>query len=130
MGYFRQNLRSLAWLACLAILLNALMPTIAHAVAASQDEPALWGVICSASGTKFVPAPFDLPADKKSDTGSMMAHCPYCLMHAGSAGPLPQAPSMPIAPALKHVMPELFYLAPYPLFAWATAQPRAPPALV
>ena len=127
MGYFRQNLRGLAWLASLAILLSALMPTIAQAVAASQDKPTLWGAICSASGTKFVSAPFGQPADNKPDTKPAMAHCPYCLMHAGSVALLPQVLSVPAVVPVTHVMPRLFYLAPYPLFAWTTAHPRAPP---
>lgn len=129
MGYFRQNRSLIAWLACLAILLNALMPAIAHALAAEHDGPMLLTAICSASGTQFVPAPFDLPADKQPDTTSASAHCPYCLTHAGSAMLLPQTWAMHPVVTTTRTLPRLFYLAPYPLFAWAPAHPRAPPVL-
>ena len=130
MGYFRQNLRVLVWLASVAILLNALMPTIAHAIAASQGGPVFWGAICSASGTKFAPVPFGQPADNKSDSKAAMVHCPYCLAHAGSVALPSQQVQLSLTVALAHVMPRLFYLAPYPLHAWVTAHPRAPPSLV
>ena len=130
MGHFRQNLRLISWLASFAILLNALMPTIAHAVAANQGESVIWGAICSASGTKFVPNPLGQPADQQPDTKPPMAHCPYCLAHAGTDVLPTQPVQLPLAVALTHVMPRLFYFAPYPLFAWAAAQPRAPPTLV
>jgi hypothetical protein len=130
MGYFRQNRHRIAWLACIAILLNALMPTISHAMASSQDQSGFWTSVCSASGTKFIPAPFSKPTDKNSDSKPMsMVHCPYCLAHAGSVALLP-ATTLLLAPAsLSYALPRLFYLSPSPLFAWASANPRAPPTL-
>jgi len=130
MGYFRQKRHYIAWFACIAILLNSLMPAISHAMAASHDQGELWTSICSASGAKLIPSSFSQPADKNTDSKPMsMAHCPYCLAHAGSVGLLPEV-TLALAPAnLSYALPRLFYLSPSPLFAWASANPRAPPDL-
>ena len=56
-------------------------------------------------------------------------HCPFCFTHAGSFGLAPViflANQMGMSVAL---CPALFYLSPHPLFAWTSAQPRAPPAV-
>ena len=61
MGYFRQNLRALAWLASLAILLSALMPTIAQAVDESLIAFALAHVRASRAKGHSVPTGHSLP---------------------------------------------------------------------
>jgi hypothetical protein len=126
MRYCRQKRCLLAWIACLAVLLNALMPAVSHAMAAHQDEPAAWAAICSASGTKFAPSPFDQTGEQNS--GFMdMAHCPYCLTHAGSTGTLP-APAIALVQAeTSSASPIPSYLLPVPLNSWAKGSPRAPP---
>jgi hypothetical protein len=54
-------------------------------------------------------------------------HCPFCFTHAGSFGlPLAASSVIPTSGAAA-IAPLLFYRAPQPLFAWSTAQPRAPP---
>lgn len=56
-----------------------------------------------------------------------MQHCAYCVMHSGHIA-LPYDPQpLVLIPNLSYSLPELFYHAPRPLFAWAPRQPRAPP---
>lgn len=139
------RLRAFAsWIACLAILMSALGPTLAHAFRA--DTPAGWIEICSATGPKLIraddglglkrvsdaqasPTDGSTPADGDSDGAADHAvkHCPYCASHAGSLGLPPAAPSGVVLPSLGHAVPALFLHAPRPLFAWASAQPRGPP---
>lgn len=102
------------WIACFAILLNALAPSISHALTASS---AFGADICS-------------NGKLKQGTPAPMADCAFCLPHAGSdlLGP-PAAPAV-LAPDGHAPRPYLFYHAPRPLLALAAAPPRGPPALV
>jgi len=134
------------WMACFAILLNALAPTISHAMTlASRDAtraPATWE-ICRAPGStvqtdgshrllavgkfnkEFTPA----LALKKADHESMsMADCAYCLPHAGSVAILPPSFDLPGLAAGQALRPYLFHHAPRPLLALSAAPPRGPPA--
>lgn len=129
MSLFRQNRRFIAWLACLAIMLNSVMPAISHAMTATQDEPLLLEV-CSAAGNKTsiaVQLQFEESNSSQDTQPAPMQHCPYCLAHADHfTAPQHKQPLL-LIPNLSYALPELFYHAPRPLFAWATSQPRAPP---
>lgn len=114
-----------SWTACFAILLMALAPTISHAV--RGDAPTGWAEICSVTGAKLIS--LDDTASSQPDSGEAqaLAHCPYCSLHSSTPG-MPPAPPAGLAPMpLGFELPELFLLAPRTLFAWASAQPRAPP---
>ncbi|HWT71228.1 MAG TPA: DUF2946 domain-containing protein [Oxalicibacterium sp.] len=118
-----------AWIASFAILLAALAPSISHAVAAAKNMPNGWTEICTVAGAKLVK--LDDAPSKPAPTHKMshFEHCPFCLSHAVSLGMPPDATIA--IPSLEgtHILPPLFYHAPRPLFAWSTAQPRAPPFL-
>lgn len=123
----RQRLR--IWIACFAILLNALVPSLSQAVNAIQGQGALLE-ICSAGGAKYVardgaPTSPTLPRDAALHH---MQHCPCCLGDASSP-PMPPrlAGIMPVAPP-SNVFPSLFHPAPAALFAWSPSRARAPPA--
>ena len=105
------------WIACFAILLNALAPSISHALAAPTPAGA---DICS--NGKLKPG--------TPSTLAPMADCAFCLPHAGSE--LLAPPTAPAVLALEgHALrPYLFYHAPRPLLALSAAPPRGPPALV
>src|SRR5207244_4467623 len=90
------------WIACFAILLNALAPSISHALAAVRGDAATWE-ICRADGTAIaVPDQAGLvvvgktvsvakklfSTDGQSRMGAM-EHCAYCLPHAGTFALLP-----------------------------------------
>lgn len=123
-----------AWIACFAILLNALAPSVSHAMNGQKT----WE-ICLNDGTRLSgygqlteenfraltdrskPAP--QPAEAMN-----MADCAYCLTHAGSTGlpPVEFALLLPEGAGRSH--PPLFYQAPRPLEIWVAAHPRGPPA--
>lgn len=120
--------RCTAWIACFAILLAALAPSISHALAIAGDGSGNWVEICTVSGSKLVSANHDHQSPAPADKFGHLKHCPFCLSHAVSVGLLPPADfTLPVV-AGTHILPSLFYQAPRPLFAWAVAQPRAPPA--
>lgn len=132
----RQPLRRLTWVALIAIFGLALAPTISHALAHAQGG-SVWAEVCTPQGMKLVAAA-DASADVDADgqpapadgTASLnhLEHCPLCGL-SGAALALPPAPvalTLPLTSA--SLVPRLFLRAPRPMFSWAPAQPRAPPA--
>lgn len=117
------------WLACLAILLNALAPSISHALDSFNGRSAAWVEICSLDGTRFVTVAADqAPSSGDQPQAKVAQHCPFCASHAGNfALPAPSLAALAADPGTT-IAPFLFYRAPQPLFAWAAANPRAPPA--
>lgn len=132
MQVFKQKQRFIAFIACVAVLLNALAPAISHTIAAAQDKSVSWIEVCSASGTKLLPFPADQLTDKRKGNDSKpmsMDHCAYCLSHVGSFGLLGDSNFTPAPVNLSYSLPKLFYHSPRPLFVWAASNPRAPPVL-
>ena len=133
MGMTLFTRRFAAWIACFAILLAALAPSISQAVAnAKQESDSGWAEICSVAGIRFVQVDDDGAADGKSGGKAMqMEHCAFCSTHAGSVGLPPTNPVLPLLVASgTAIFPALYYQSPSPLFIWSTAQSRAPPSLV
>jgi hypothetical protein len=141
----RLRQRWTAWLACCAILLNALVPAVSHALAYEHARQHGWE-ICLNDGTTLSgfgeldeatflaltdranPVPPAFASHDMTDPLAM-ADCGYCLPHAGTVGlPPPSGPAVPAAEAVPE-RPYLYYHAPRPLQAWAGAQPRGPPAI-
>jgi hypothetical protein len=119
----------LTWITCAAILLVALMPSISQAVKRTGSNP--WTEICTSWGAKRV-AVGDTAANTSAPSvpvEHLLQHCPYCTVHATVLG-MPPAP-LSVAPphALRFALPALFLASPRTLFAWSSAQPRAPPRL-
>jgi len=119
-----------AWIACFAILLAALAPTVSRILAATCDAPLARAEICATHGDEMAQEEDHSAHHSSAPAGKELHfdHCPFCATHAGSFGlapvdalPLPEASGAPM-------LPPLFYQSPRPLFAWATPQPRAPPA--
>ncbi|MGK5008943.1 DUF2946 domain-containing protein [Janthinobacterium sp. MDB2-8] len=132
MGMTSFTRRFAACIACFAILLAALAPSISQAVAnAKQESGSGWAEICSVAGIRFVQVDDDGAADGKSGGKAMqMEHCAFCSTHAGSVG-LPPSPMLPLPVASgTAIFPALYYQSPSPLFIWSTAQSRAPPTLI
>ncbi|HEU4845808.1 MAG TPA: DUF2946 domain-containing protein [Burkholderiaceae bacterium] len=126
------------WIACLAILMNALAPSISHAVAFLQGQPPAWE-ICRADGSVMQSAPAGDAAKAilASDGGKRQAphkavfsmdDCGYCSPHAGSHGLLPTVVSGLDLSGAHQIRPFLFYRSPAPLTAWSASRPRGPPA--
>lgn len=121
MLYRRPQRRSLVWLLLLTLLLATLAPGVARALVFSRGDAAPWSVVCSRLGTaQDGGAPASEPAH-------LFEHCPFCALQANPWAPPPAALAAVPAPLLGLAVPVLFLRAPRPLFAWAHAQPRAPP---
>ncbi len=134
MGMTLFTRRLAAWIACFAILLAALAPSISQAVAnAKQQSGSGWAEICSVAGIRFVQVVEDGTTEDGKSAGKamQMEHCAFCSTHAGSVGLPPTSPALPLPVASgTAIFPALYYQSPAPLFIWSTAQSRAPPALV
>ncbi len=118
-----------AWIACFAIVLAALAPSISQTLHAAERSNVSWLEICSAAGAKLIKV-----ADNQSSHPGSPAkknihseHCAFCSTHAGSFA-LPPTASF-VLPVLDgaDVFPALFYQSHRPLFVWTVAQSRAPP---
>lgn len=140
------KLRLHAWIAMVgivAILLNALVPSMSHLLArGGARTPA----ICSAPvgpGVKpvrlnagvqqtFNAAALGAPgADQNAPTPApMMQDCGYCLVHGGTDMLAPPAPGVLGFTGAHALRPLLFYRSPAPLLALSAAAPRGPPRLV
>lgn len=125
--------RWVLWMACCAILLAALAPTLSRAltVARGGSVPSL--EICSvAGGMNMVQVKLSTKLSTDDSTPAnnamQMGDCPCCGMHAATL----DLPPMSLAPAtgavIAGLLPVLFYQSATPLFAWTPLQPRGPPA--
>ncbi|CAN5448036.1 DUF2946 domain-containing protein [soil metagenome] len=115
-----------AWIACFAVLLATLSPTIALAL--QREAPADWMEVCTAMGTKLVAADGTVGDSTPALPGKhLLQHCAYCSLHVTALGMPPMPLSVPALTPFGDAVPELLLVAPRTLFAWATAQPRAPP---
>jgi len=120
----------------MAILLNAIAPTLSHAFSADQNEQTTWMQVCTVAGIKLIPlsinnAPAESSSQPAPDSSMLMSmeHCAYCFNQASSWALMPTA-EFSIEPLnLSYHLPPLFYQSPRPLFAWASSNPRAPPVL-
>ncbi len=115
-----------AWIACCALLLASLAPSLAQTL--ERGGPGAWSEVCSVLGNKLVAADGSQDDSLPSaPTGHLFQHCPFCSLHVTALGTPPTPLSVPALVPLGFAVPELMLLAPRTQFAWATAQPRAPP---
>lgn len=116
------------WIACFAMLVNALAPSISYAMTAASSVPASPMMeICTMGGVRSIAAIAGQPDNQHPGPGDSGAHCPFCLLHGGNLGLPPSG--MPVLPVVAghDSFPHLFYHAPYRLFSWTAANPRGPP---
>lgn len=121
----RTVLRSIgAWIALAAMCVLVVVPTLARATAV----PAVPGMgeVCTAEGMRMAP----MEGDSAPGAPQGLDHCPICVLQAagGSTPPSAAPAALALALAAAPAMPALFLVAPRPLFAWASAAPRGPPA--
>jgi len=131
MHVLRRRLRPFAFIALVAMMALALLPTISRALAFGSGDTSL-AQICTPKGMKTVVfdlAGADEPSPVQDPAAAHLVDCPYCTLGADHA-PLPLAAATTSAMAAPaDAVPRLFLHAPRTLFAWASAQPRAPPIL-
>lgn len=123
--------RLTAWIAIFAVLLAALAPSMARAIA-SPRQAMPWSDICTAAGMQQG-APDAAPASgsgqPRHPEGLGFKHCPFCLNPAGPfALPPASLDCLPAADAGARYFPSSA-TAPAPRFIRIAAQPRAPPAV-
>lgn len=122
MSSVRLPRRSFAWIALVALLFNALAPLVMQCMA--QD--AGYSELCTARGIERIADNGDGSDPDMTVSG---AHCPLCLA--------PHSPFVPTRPVVTELTPATGADAPPPSFlhtpssqfAWAPAQPRAPPCI-
>lgn len=122
------NLRMKIWIAIFAILINALAPSISHALAFASGDPSSWE-ICRADRSQSLVAD-QVQVKQSPDNAGSMDHCGYCLPHAASYSLLPESITGMGIFGGHALRPFLFYRAPQPLLALTAAPPRGPPAPV
>jgi Protein of unknown function (DUF2946) len=122
--------RCAAWLALLAVLWGALVPTLAQAAVSSASRQG-WVEVCSATGVLWmrVDGGASSPAAPTGQPDSMAdasAHCPWCPMQ-GTAG-LPPEPALNTTTSAQGPVPAAAFTSARPATVWSSAQSRAPPA--
>jgi hypothetical protein len=156
-GMSRYRRRIATWMACFAVLLASLAPAVSHGINAfrlantnihehcgENGETANQTLEMGSGHTQGLYMQVSEHADHllqnamPDDTSHAghgsegdwhFEHCPFCFTHAGSFGLAPViffTNQMDMTVALR---PALFYRSHQPLFAWISAQPRAPPAI-
>lgn len=128
--------RFVAMLACAAILLSTLAPTISHAMMPDQ-APAGMMKVCTSVGTKFIPVNFIVAKAAITTTqalpnirgakNDMKAACSYCDQHAGSYTILTESNYQFTTTNLTRHDLAGFYLQPRSYFHSSPPSSRAPP---
>ena len=128
------SLRRACWLAIVAMLALALLPTVSHALAAARGQSP-WAEICTPQGTRVVSI---ADADsgviagrddgRSGSAGIHLEHCPFCASSAATLGMPPAHTGAAVLAAGGIEPPPRFLQAAHTLHAWRSAQPRAPPS--
>ena len=118
------------WIACIAIFMAALAPTLSRALTVASGKAVPSFEICSvASGIKMLPVKFGAQQPSAPQPSTMtMGDCPCCSMHADTLYITPTTLVLATGELITGLLPVLFYLSATPLFAWTPVQPRGPPA--
>jgi len=119
--------RIAAWLALLAMLWGALVPTLAQAVVASSDSPG-WVEVCSTSGVVWVrvDAGAESPASTPAPMQGASSSCAWCLPQ-GAMGLPPTPTEAVVAVQAPDAVPGVAFESILPSAVWSAAQSRAPP---
>ena len=118
-----------SWIGCLAILIAAVAPTIAHAL--HRGARLSWVEVCSALGPKLVKV--DASADPSAPAPiqeRQAEHCAYCSLHASSILLPPQVIVATLLLVLLFEVSRISLSGTGPRYAWAAPQSRAPPSPV
>ncbi|MES3021060.1 MAG: DUF2946 domain-containing protein [Pseudomonadota bacterium] len=128
MGMNKLQRRASAWIACMAFLMAALVPAMAHLLAA-ENAGGAWVELCSAKGARLVYTAFADAAPAPADGAAHGENCPFCQTHADTPALPPAVRTVLPAIAAVQRFPSLYYQSPRTQFVWASAQSRAPPSL-
>src|SRR5689334_779589 len=110
----------IAWITCLAILFNMLVPLVSHAMNALAPAPIVMDMeVCTAIGMETMPialSPAPAPegqggssADRSSGKlDKILHHCGYCVAHAAAHALPPAIGAAMTAGAIGDVYPPLY----------------------
>ncbi|MGK5003959.1 DUF2946 domain-containing protein [Janthinobacterium sp. LB2P70] len=117
------------WIACLAIFMAALAPTLSRAFTVASGRAVPSFEICSvAGGMNMLPATLSKDGSDTPTGGMRVGDCPCCSMHAATLDFPPATLVRASGELITGLLPVLFYQSATPLFAWTPVQPRGPPA--
>lgn len=122
---------TISWIICLMVLVGS-FTSAARLKIGGDTVRSNWIEVCTASGMKFISlSQSDRSTSPKNEQGHHPSgHCAWCSAYSAALGMPPSPMLQRHVPVESRAEPVLFLLAPAPLFAWASAQPRAPPQLV
>jgi hypothetical protein len=127
------SLRRACWLAIVAMLALALLPTVSHALAAARGQSP-WAEICTPQGARVVSIAdagarviADRDDGRSGSAGIHLEHCPFCSSSTVVFGMPPVQTGTLVLAAGGIEPPPRFLQAAHTLHAWRSAQPRAPP---
>lgn len=130
MNALRRRLDTFCFIALMAMLAMALLPTVSHALAFAQGTQSNWAEVCTPQGMKLVVLDDAGPGEPApASAASHLEHCPFCAQGSSVLGLPPTVVPALVLPLAADTTPPLFLKAPRTLFAWAAAQPRGPPHL-
>jgi hypothetical protein len=129
MHFGRLARKLIAWIACAAILAGSMAPLLTQALERSPSGSSGQGRIevCTAMGTLMVDADGGPVHEDEVPADHAWQHCDCCASHTTALGMPPASSATVFVPSIRPGLPELFLKSPRTLFAWSTAQPRAPP---
>ena len=120
------------WIACIAILMAALAPTLSRALTVASGKVVPSFEICSVTSgisMNMLPVKFGAQQPSAPQQSTMtMGDCPCCSMHADTLYITPTTLVLATGELITGLLPVLFYQSATPLFAWTPVQPRGPPA--
>jgi Protein of unknown function (DUF2946) len=132
MGLSRKTRCFAAWIACFAILLASLAPSISQTLAAAGSTTAFQAKDSLMHAEMYGAAHHDHDghgAPSSIPKASHLEHCPFCLTHAGSFALLQSVPATLHEVGGFCEFPLLFFQAPRLFYVWVSARIRAPPAV-
>lgn len=127
--FARSLYRRVARIACFAVLLGALIPTLNRATAHWRIQTGAWGEICTAFGIRPAALATYIASGDPDEVPYPYpdTHCPYCGTNPGSHA-LPSAQRLAISIDIgADERPPSSGFVLHPRQARASAQPRAPP---
>jgi hypothetical protein len=121
----RLHLRSWTWIALVAVLALAWVPTLSRALAPTGAS--MLTEVCTSQGmTLAMPGGADTDG-APARAGHLLDHCPLCALGLDGAAPLPTTEPTVALPTDGAKPPRLFRQPARTLVAWLGAQARAPP---
>jgi hypothetical protein len=139
------------WLALLLTVFAALAPTVSHALHWARGDNAAMLEICTSAGPRWMALPATPQADGAPTTNSAaltnaldaalpgtgmpvsakaLDHCPFCLLQAERAAPLPQTRPQLFASPGKLAPPKTAQAGFLPPYFSHTPPSRGPPTLL